>query len=196
MGSLESPKFAEVMKNTQDLGKIIGIYYPPFIVLFLLIASFFNSTFLKGIIYLVGLLPVFAIWALNNKDKTPEHINSSAYISWYTFFYLFLPMIESSQVNPYIIGVLLFGSIFNMFVESKNKDGSTTLFSVIFGMIIGTIAGVCWFIFLLTSDNGNNRKFLFYNEMVSNNVVCTAPKKQTFKCSVYKNGELLSSNIV
>jgi hypothetical protein len=28
---------------------------------------------------------------------------------------------------------------------------------------------------------------------VSNNVVCSRPKKQTFKCAVYKNGELIKN---
>ena len=35
-----------------------------------------------------------------------------------------------------------------------------------------------------------------YNELVSNNVVCNKPSKQTFKCHVYKNGELIGENVV
>ena len=39
------------------------------------------------------------------------------------------------------------------------------------------------------------KEFLYFNELGSNNVVCKRPSEQTFKCSVYKNGELISSNI-
>jgi hypothetical protein len=37
---------------------------------------------------------------------------------------------------------------------------------------------------------------LYFDELESNNVTCSRPSKQTFKCSVYKNGELISSNVV
>jgi len=32
---------------------------------------------------------------------------------------------------------------------------------------------------------------LFFNAEPSNNVICARPKKQTFKCFVYKNGEVI-----
>jgi len=35
---------------------------------------------------------------------------------------------------------------------------------------------------------------LFFNDYSSNKEICTMPKKQTFKCAVYKNGELIGSS--
>jgi hypothetical protein len=35
------------------------------------------------------------------------------------------------------------------------------------------------------------QKYLFFNETSSNKETCSMPKKQTFKCAVYKNGELI-----
>ena len=35
-----------------------------------------------------------------------------------------------------------------------------------------------------------------FNELDSNKVMCSRPSKQTFKCSVYKHGELITSNTV
>ena len=32
---------------------------------------------------------------------------------------------------------------------------------------------------------------LFFNDLTSNNVVCKRPTNQTFKCSVYKNGQVI-----
>ena len=37
---------------------------------------------------------------------------------------------------------------------------------------------------------------LYFDELLSNKVACSRPSKQSFKCSVYKGGELISSNVV
>ena len=39
------------------------------------------------------------------------------------------------------------------------------------------------------------KNYLFINEMISGNQVCSKPTKQKFKCSVYKNGEIISSGV-
>ena len=36
-----------------------------------------------------------------------------------------------------------------------------------------------------------NEKMLYFNEILSNKVMCGRPNETTFKCAVYKNGELL-----
>jgi hypothetical protein len=38
---------------------------------------------------------------------------------------------------------------------------------------------------------GGSSKYLFFNEVASNKEVCYKPDNQTFKCAVYKNGELV-----
>ena len=40
-----------------------------------------------------------------------------------------------------------------------------------------------------------NDNLLYFGKYTSNNVQCSKPSKQTFKCSVYKNGRLISRNI-
>ena len=40
---------------------------------------------------------------------------------------------------------------------------------------------------------GGSSKFLFFNEQISNNETCSQPSTQTFKCKVYKDGELVGS---
>ena len=37
----------------------------------------------------------------------------------------------------------------------------------------------------------HNTDVLFINELTSNKEICTRPSKQQFKCSVYKNGEVI-----
>ena len=197
----------------------VGFFYPIFIVLFLVIASIFNGTFLKGLIYLGGLGLSTIIWFISgslaggqtdNSNQPPpssycyilnygagtnSFINLDSLITFFTLTYLFIPMLESNQVNPYIITILLLGSFYNMYVQySLGCLHSST--ALIVGACIGILFGGLWFALFWATDNGKNRKFLFYDELFSNNVVCSKPKKQTFKCSVYKNGQLVSRNIV
>ena len=40
---------------------------------------------------------------------------------------------------------------------------------------------------------GGSSKYLFFNEISSTKEICSMPKKQNFKCAVYKNGELIGS---
>jgi hypothetical protein len=40
---------------------------------------------------------------------------------------------------------------------------------------------------------GGSSKFLFFNEESSNKEFCTQPSTQTFKCKVYKDGQLVGS---
>jgi hypothetical protein len=40
--------------------------------------------------------------------------------------------------------------------------------------------------------SGGSGKYLFFNEVSSNKDICYQPKEQTFKCSLFQNGELIS----
>jgi hypothetical protein len=41
--------------------------------------------------------------------------------------------------------------------------------------------------------SGGSSNYLFFNELSSTKEMCSLKKNQTFKCSVYKNGELIGS---
>ena len=208
-----------VNSSVANYVSFIGFFYPIFIILFLVIASIFNGTLLKGLVYLGGLGISTAIWYLSGTllgsfdDPTAaqeqinpychilttamqnSHINLDTIISFFTLTYLLVPMIESNQINPYILTILLAGTAYNMYVHHTLKCVNSWS-SLLIGACLGIIFGGIWFAIFWSSDNGKNRRFLFYNELMSNNVVCAKPKKQTFKCSVYKNGQLVSRSIV
>jgi len=193
-----------------NLLELIGSLYPLFIICFLVIASIFNWTILKGITYLSGIVLCFITWFLvgklfnKNRPKSASltcdllSIPGNYYIpnfpimvSFFTLAYLIIPMIESSMINPIIIASLTVLSSINIFYQLNNSctDNIGVLISIIFGLLLGAV----WFVLFWLYDK---RDLLFYNELLSNNAVCSRPKKQTFKCSVYKNGEIISSNIV
>ena len=190
--------------------ELIGSLYPLFIVSFLFIASIFNWTLLKGLTYLGGIVLCFVSWVLIGKlfnqprDKTASLTcnllsvpgnyklpSLPVIITLFTLTYLVVPMIETSVVNPVVIGLMLILSGINMTYQYQNRCSS--LEGIALSIVVGIILGLIWFIIFWTAGK---KDLLFYNELVSNNVVCNRPQKQTFKCSVYKNGEIISSNVV
>jgi hypothetical protein len=40
---------------------------------------------------------------------------------------------------------------------------------------------------------GGSGKYLFFNEVSSNKDICYQPSKQTFRCKLFKDGELVGS---
>ena len=115
--------------------------------------------------------------------------SSSLYII-FTFAYLFLPMQYNKQMNyGVIVGLLL---LFTADTVSKVVNNCTTAKGVTLGALLGFIFGTIWYSILHACGADS---LLYFNEMDSNAVRCDQPSKQTFKCSVYKNGELVSSNI-
>ena len=61
------------------------------------------------------------------------------------------------------------------------------------GGLVGLILGGSWY--MLLHESGYD-SLLYFDELLSNKVACSRPSKQSFKCSVYKGGELISSNVV
>ena len=192
-----------------------GAFISPFLLgFFLVMSSIFNQD-IKGFIYLAGVListiinillmniirhkspddrePIcdvinFNIFAIGGTFDNPSL--SSAFIA-FTIAYLILPMIYNSQMNYVVLVFLIALFIINTFTKINNK--CTDMGGISVGSLIGFILGAFWYSLLTASGN---TKLLYFNEFVSNNVVCERPTKQSFKCSVYKNGELIKNNIV
>ena len=94
-------------------------------------------------------------------------------------------------MNWIVVVFLMIVLIVDIFTNLSNR--CTAFGGVFVGLITGIILGAGWY--SIIKFLGNN-ELLYFNEFVSNNVVCSRPSKQTFKCSVYKNGELIKNNIV
>jgi prepilin signal peptidase PulO-like enzyme (type II secretory pathway) len=106
----------------------------------------------------------------------------------FTIAYLILPMNASNQLNYVVIFALL--SIFVIDAISKIMNKCTTIAGVILGLLTGLLSGSLWYV-LFRSSGFNS--LLYFDEVVSNKTYCSRPKKQTFKCAVYKNGELVKT---
>lgn len=195
-----------------NIFRLISIIAPLMIVFFLVMVSIFNQD-LKGLVYLGGLLIASVINVLfMNIFKKPKlegeayscnlielpwlsdytglPLQSSLVIS-FTFLYLFMPMIYNEQTNlPIIISLL---TLFFMDGYVKLSDRCSTILGVVMGGILGGLLGLVWYTIFHSAGKDS---LLYFDELASNNVICSRPSKQTFKCSVYKNGELISSNVV
>ena len=174
---------------------------------FLVMISLFNQD-IKGLVYLGGVLiaSLVNLLLMNTiKNKTSPNMspncnliefpfnlneyNSPAFNNMFisfTFFYLYMPMKYISEINyPILISII---SIFSIDTITKLKNSCIDLSGALLGTLFGTIMGIVWFIIFYSTDN---KDLLFFNSEPSNNVVCSRPKEQTFKCSVYKNGEII-----
>ena len=109
----------------------------------------------------------------------------------FTMAYLFLPMRYNKQMNYVVIVSLIALFIINML--TKVFDKCTSFGGALLGGLVGFMLGTTWYVLFHIYGYDS---LLYFDEFISNNTVCKRPKKQTFKCSVYKNGEIIDSNIV
>ena len=187
--------------------QLFSIFAPLFLGTFLVLVSVFNQN-IKGLIYLGGVLiasvinyivsmtigsePVPGEGSICNLVEfplIPNRYNVPNYNSMFiafTLMYLLLPMLTNSQVNLWIIGTIV--SIFAIDAYVKLQYSCTVPRGITIGGIVGAALGSLWYFLFKFTDM---QSLLFFNDLTSNNVVCNRPKNQTFKCSVYKNGQVI-----
>ena len=200
---------------------IILSFYAPIIVIFgVFILSVFSATVSKAFIFVFWLFVATGLRQLIGKitgsvNKTISgnnicntaafgslmpntNLTYSTYILTFTLFYFIFPMIlvnndNNSDMFNYRILLFFLAYIIADLLIKKSKGclgiigGVTILSDFVGGSAVGImIASMMYYI---------GREYLFINETSSNATVCSMPSKQQFKCSVYKNGELISSSV-
>ena len=189
---------------------LVSALSPILITFFLLMLTCMNQNF-KGLIFITGilfsLLFNLLIMRVVGSPKDPDASatcslaelpilgdfnspSSSSLFIAFTFTYLFIPMIYNNQMNYPVIILLLGLFAVDSFMRVKHK--CTNTIGVFLGWFVGILCGSLWFTILHSSGADN---LLYFNELGSNSVRCDKPSSQTFKCSVYKNGVLVSENI-
>jgi len=116
----------------------------------------------------------------------------SVFMMSFTTVYLSMPMFINSSVNWLFVGTCIVGIIMDIGVRTK-AGCAMSRNSIFTNIVAGGV--LAWTIVGLMTANGSER-FLFFNEIQSNKTVCSRPTKQQFKCSVYKNGEVLTNTTV
>ena len=194
-----------------SLINVLSFYSPIIISCSILIFSIFSMTFGKGLFYLFWLLVITFIrigimWMIPGNDPDIKYDNPicemgdflpyenssySVYILLFTFFYLTMPMYISNNINYVLITFFIIYIIFDILVKLSNGCFIST--THLFGDFVaggGLGAGIAALIYSSPISG-----YLFINQTSSDKEVCSMPSKQTFKCSVYKNGELVNSTL-
>jgi hypothetical protein len=113
----------------------------------------------------------------------------SAFVFAFTIMYLSLPMFSNGAPNFWIFLSLLSYFFIDMFVKLY-KNCIVQTGDLFLNVLLGL---ACSALIVTLMYSGGSGKYLFFNEVSSNKEICYKPKEQTFKCSMYKNGQLITS---
>jgi len=134
------------------------------------------------------MLPIFAIYY-----KT---CSLSSFLIAYTFMYLWMPMMYVNNINYSVVAVFIFFYIYDIlgrrYILYNNNPASSNYDGI--GTFTGTFVGITYGImcfYLIYSIGGDS--MLYFSTSSSNKEYCSRPKKQQFKCNVYKNGQIIST---
>jgi len=186
--------------------ELILIFYSPLVVALIILSMSFIFQNFKGIVYIICLIIFVSIRSffmeLNNYNpyvtdnkictmiKYSNFGNSgfSIFFIAYSFVYICGPMIINHHVNYWLLCVFLFYLFLDIGTRFNMKCINSTAISI--DLFLGVLSGV---ITLLLMYYAKLWGYLFFNETSSTKDVCSMPSKQTFKCAVYKGGQLVGS---
>jgi hypothetical protein len=130
-----------------------------------------------------------------NYGSVNGNMTFSIFIIAYSIFYLYTPgYAHISQMNIGLLILLILYAILDIMIK-KNlgcfQYRAVNFMGLFFNVLGGSIAGYI-VVTILYSLNLTN--YLYFNMLSSNAMTCSVPKKQTFKCTVYKNGQVMSTS--
>jgi hypothetical protein len=182
-------------------------FFSPLIVAIIITSLSFIFQNFKGLIYLGFLIACCLVREsvyFANGSKPLEDNNTictsiqysmygnssfSCFVFAFTTAYLSIPMFMNGTANFWIFSVLVCYLFIDIYIKLYEK--CIVYVGDLFLNLIGGIFSA--FLIISLMDWGGSSKFLFFNEESSNKEVCTQPSTQTFKCKVYKDGELVGS---
>jgi hypothetical protein len=116
-------------------------------------------------------------------DYMVPNLNST--LLAFIFTYLIMPMQTYNSYNVVLLGII--GGFFGINAGSKILHGCTSMVGILISLVLGFIIGFAWFSIVISTKNP---KLLFFSSE-GGEPICSRPSKQTFKCKVYKNGEVI-----
>ena len=214
---ISNPDPGAFLKSTVD---IMSFYSPIIIIFGVFILSVFSSSVSKAFVFLFWFFVVTGARALISKISgssatqpkgdsvcsigvfTPfipnTNLTYSTFSIAFTMFYFIFPMIllnndnKSHLFNYRIILFFIFYIVFDLLIKRSRQCLAILTPTIILSDFVGGIsAGIVSSSIMYYLA----RNYLFINEAAPNAEVCSMPSKQRFKCSVYKNGELVSSSV-
>jgi hypothetical protein len=195
------------LKLYQPLNLIVFLsFYSSIIIATVITSMSFIFQNFKGFIYLGFLLAACVIrhFLYVFSDATPSvndgticsaiqyskygNPSFNAFVSSFTTMYISFPMFANSSPNFWVFSILLVYLFLDIFIKFY-KGCFINKVDLFLNLLLGSTLSA---LFIIAMYSGNSGKYLFFNEVSSDKEICSMPKKQTFKCSLYKNGELIS----
>lgn len=113
----------------------------------------------------------------------------SVFVFSFTIMYLSLPMFSNGSPNFWVFLSLISYFFIDMFIKLyKNCIVKTS--DLFLNVLLGLTSAA---LIVTLMYSGGSGKYLFFNEVSSNKEICYQPKEQTFKCSMFKDGKMISS---
>lgn len=200
----------QLYNNVMNTLNSLSFYAPLIIISSVFMFSMFTTTLAKFSWFLLwGFVITCLRWIVYKPGDTgkpsicntfiPYDYTYSTYILSFTMMYFILPMImitTQSRINSMNYGILaLFIGyiVFDIFIKRKTFCVDSYFSkTVIVDLLSGSFFGVLTSLIMYSTSL---KQYLFINEINSNKEVCSMPSKQQFKCSIYKNGELVGSSV-
>ena len=196
--------------NGSNILYFIAYVAPVFVLSLIVLIGILNGNMIASCIFIVTMLLLTFIAtlmqkSLNVKSSGPKEAVCSVF--GYDFFmvpslssliiiasitYLCLPFIFEGQVNVYVPLLSVLAVIYIIDFVVKYKSNCTTMLGIILGSFTGiTLSGVITCLLYSFYKNG-----LFLTRSTgSNNTTCSKPSNTKYKCSVYKNGQLIKQTL-
>jgi hypothetical protein len=109
----------------------------------------------------------------------------------YTFSYLLWSIVGNNYALQNIPTLVFFPLLIICDIAWNIQNTCYTLWQLLASLIMGSLFGLLWaYLISLTKTTT-----LQYFSGTAENEVCSSPSKQTFKCNVYKNGQLVGNNM-
>jgi hypothetical protein len=112
----------------------------------------------------------------------------SAFVFAFTIMYLSFPMFSNGSVNYWVFISLITYFFLDMFIKIYKKC-VIQMGDLFLNVLLGAASAALIVTLMYTGGSG---KYLFFNEVSSDKEMCYQPSKQTFKCSLFKDGTLVS----
>ena len=207
---------ASIELSATNLFKFFSLMTPFLLAFFFILTSIINSD-IKALIYLLGtsLASVINIFFMNlikhkrasdaspfcnifslpftstsNTEERYDTPSMTAVFIAFTIAYICLPMgfNQPNSVNIALICLLVILLVIDIITQAMQKcNGFGASF---LGTLIGFMLGAGWYGLLKSMDYSS---LLYYSDFTGNSTICKRPRKEYFKCDVYKNGTLLQT---
>jgi hypothetical protein len=112
----------------------------------------------------------------------------SSFVFAFTIMYLSFPMFSNGYINYWVFISLITYFFADMFIKIY-KNCIIKIGDLFLNVLLGAASAALIVTLMYAGGSG---KYLFFNEVSSDKEICYQPSKQTFKCKMFKDGQLIS----